>query len=301
MTFTERVVLLAVLPALVLCGCATAGARPAAPQGAASPGERIVLVDGGAGRLRVSDGGAGEVPVVFVHGLGSDLEAWRAQLDHLRPGRRAIAYDQRGHGGSDPAHDPKGYTIDALADDLDAVVRALRVDRFYLVGHSLAGTVLTTYAAAHPGKVVGLVYADAVGDFRDVPREEIDEALRQEASPAFGKAEQRQLFSEMLAPDAKASTRERVLASLDRMDPPAFAALRRSMATFSAADRVGRYRGPRLAIEVEGRDLPMIYSALDPSAERVKLSGVSHWLMMDDPEGFDAALDRFIMAVNPSS
>jgi pimeloyl-ACP methyl ester carboxylesterase len=45
---------------------------------------------------------------------------------------------------------------------------------------------------------------------------------------------------------------------------------------------------------VEGRDLPMIYSALDPSAEQVKLSGVSHWLMMDDPDGFDAALDRFV-------
>ena len=293
MSFTDRVGLLPAIAALALGGCATSGANPAAPQ-AASPGERIVLVDGGAGHLRVSDGGAGGVPVVFVHGLGSDLEAWRAQLDHLRPTRRAIAYDQRGHGGSDRARDPRGYTIDALADDLDAVVRALRVDRFWLVGHSMAGTVLTTYAAAHPGKVAGLVYADAVGDFRAVPREEIEETLRQEASPAFGGAERRQLFSEMLAPDARPETRARVLAALDRMDPPAFAALRRSMATFSAADRIGRYRGPRLAIEVEGREFPMVYSAIDPSAEQVKLSGVSHWLMMDDPEGFNAALDRFI-------
>jgi len=47
-------------------------------------GERIRFVQGGAGKLRVSDGGEGGVPVVLVHGLGSELETWRPVLDPLR-------------------------------------------------------------------------------------------------------------------------------------------------------------------------------------------------------------------------
>jgi hypothetical protein len=90
-----------VLVAAALLACAAhhggAGAPPAA--------ERFTWVEGKAGRLRVSDGGAGGIPVVLVHGLGSDLAVWRAQLDHLRAGRRAIAYDQRGHGRSEKARD----------------------------------------------------------------------------------------------------------------------------------------------------------------------------------------------------
>jgi len=50
-------------------------------------GERIRFVQGGAGKLRVSDGGEGGVPVVLVHGLGSELETWRPVLDRLRGGR----------------------------------------------------------------------------------------------------------------------------------------------------------------------------------------------------------------------
>ena len=112
------------LPLALAALAACAGSRPP-PQGAA---ERFLSVEGGAGRLRVSDGGSGEPAVVFLHGLGSDLEAWRAQLDHLRLGRRAVAYDQRGHGGSDPARDGV-YTVEALAADLGAVVRALGLRR----------------------------------------------------------------------------------------------------------------------------------------------------------------------------
>lgn len=282
----------ALAAALTAWGCASGPSAQTVARIAAR--ERIHYVDGAVGRLRVSDGGTGGPAVVFVHGLGSDLEAWRAQLDHLRPARRAIAYDQRGHGGSDPARDPAEYSIDGLADDLERVAFALGLDRFFLVGHSLSGTVLTSYAAAHPEKVAGLVYADALGDFHGVPRERLQEYMKREASPSFGRAEQRKEYEEILGKDARPTTRERVLASLERMDRQAFAALERAAFTFDARPLLARYRGPRLAIEVGEHPQPVLFSALDPSVQRVALSGVSHWLMMDDPEAFDRALDAFI-------
>lgn len=249
-------------------------------------------MEGGAGRLRASDGGTGGTPVVFLHGLGGDLEAWRAQLDHVRLQRRAIAYDHRGHGGSEPARDGV-YTVEALTQDLERVVGALGLERFYLVGHSMSGAVLTTYAASHPEKVAGLVYVDAVGDFHAIPPAQIEAMKLRQGSPTFGKLQQRQAFTQMLA-TARPATRERVLAALERFDAPAFPALRRSMADFSAAELLPRYGGPRLAVEAAGNETPSLYSALDKKAMKVVVPGVSHWLMMDDPEAFQRALDPFI-------
>lgn len=271
-----------------LAACAGARAPPA------GPAERILVLEGSAGRLRVSDGGAGEPAVVFVHGLGSDLEAWRAQLDHLRPRRRAVAYDQRGHGGSEPARDGV-YTVEALAGDLDRVIRALGLRRVVLVGHSLSGTVISAWAGDHPEAAAGLVYADAVGDFGAVPREAVEEQVRQDQSVGDAAARQR-VFSEILGPKARPGTRERVLAAVARLDTPAFASLRHSMFDFRVGHRLAGYRGPVLAIEAEGADHPVMASKVVPRASRTTLAGVSHWLMMDDPEGFDRALDAFLEA-----
>ena len=128
---------------------------------------------------------------------GNDLDAWREQLDRLRPYRRAVAYDQRGHGGSDRPRDGV-YTVEALAADLEAVADALGLKRFVLVGHSLSGAVLSAYAGAHPDLVAGPVYADAVGDFHAVPRPALEEALRGESSPSFGAAEVLEAFDRAL-------------------------------------------------------------------------------------------------------
>lgn len=283
---TRMLALALVLAAVACAACA------GAPRGV-TMAEKIHFVEGKAGRLRVSDGGAGEPAVVLVHGLGNDLEAWREQLDHLRPYRRAVAYDQRGHGSSDRPRDGV-YTVEALAEDLAAVADALGLKRFVLVGHSLSGAVLTAYAGAHPDRIAGLVYADAVGDFHAVPRPALEEALRGESSPSFGAAEVLQAFAGMLGPSARPATRERVLASVGRMEPRAYAALRRSGFYFEVGGRLSAYRGPILAIEAEGEPNPIRASAVIAGTKRVAIGGVSHWLHMDDPAAFDAALDTFL-------
>lgn len=273
---------------------ATALACAGAPRSTA-PAERFTSVAGTAGALRLSDGGRGEPAVVLVHGLGSDLEVWRAQLDHLRRSRRAVAYDQRGHGSSERPRDGV-YTIEALAEDLAAVVDALGPGRVVLIGHSLSGAVLSTYAGAHPDRVTGLVYVDAVGDFHAVPRPALDEVVAKEAAPSFGRAEVRAAFAQMLGPAAREPTRQAVLASVDRFDPRAFGALRASLFRFELGNRLASYRGPILAVEVDGPAGPIMASAVVPGARRVTVAGVSHWLQLDDPAALDRALDDFLSA-----
>jgi len=251
-------------------------------------GERFSFVKGGAGRLRVSEGGEGGVPVVLVHGLASELETWRPVLDRLRGSRRAISYDQRGHGQSDPAGE---YSIAALAGDLDRVVEQLGLPQFWLAGHSFSGTVVSAYAAEHPEKLQGVVYVDAVGDVsRSAP--EMKEYFR---GQDVGMTPERlqAAYGEMLGPKARPATRSTVLASVARMDLKAFATLRGEMGEFDGLSAARRYGGPRFAVEADGEENAFRASHL-PGTKRIAVPGVSHWLMLDDPQATARALEEVL-------
>lgn len=250
-------------------------------------GETIGFVQGGAGKLRVSDGGEGGTPLVLVHGLGSELETWRPVLDRLRETRRVIAYDQRGHGQSDPGE----YTIEALAGDLARVVDELRLPRFWLAGHSFSGTVVSAYAANHPEKVAGVVYVDAVGDVSRSPPA-VKEYFRKHDAGMTPERLQA-AYLEMLGPKARPATREAILASSARMDLRAFAALRADMTNFDGLAAARRHPGPRFAIEAEGEDNPRGASHL-PGTKRIGIPGVSHWLMLDDPDATIRAFEEVL-------
>lgn len=239
-------------------------------------------------KLHVDDGGTGGVPVVLHHGLGADLHVWDAALAHLRKSRRAVAFDMRGHGRSPRATE---YTVEALAQDLDEVVTGLGLERFWLVGHSFAGVVLSAYAGMKPQKLEGLVYVDAVGDFTRAPAA-LREAFRRNDAGMTPERLQHE-YGEMLGAKAKLDTRVRVLESAARMDLPAFAALRASMSEVPAEALLTRFRGPRRAIRADGDEFPFSSSKL-PGVTTRKIPDVSHWLMLDDPAAFNAALDEVL-------
>ena len=253
-----------------------------------APAERFSIVRGEAGKLRVSDGGEGSVPVLLLHGLGSELETWRPVLDRLRRSSRAIAYDQRGHGQSDGAAE---YTIAALARDLRRVVEDLGLERFWLAGHSFSGTVVTAYAAEHPDQIAGAVYVDAVGDVsRSSP--DLKEYFRKHDAGMTPDRLQA-AYAEMLGPKAKRATRSAISGSAGRMDLKAFVALRGDMANFDGLGAANKYRGPRFAIEAEGDDNPFRDSHL-PGTKRIGIADVSHWLMLDEPEATARALEEVL-------
>jgi pimeloyl-ACP methyl ester carboxylesterase len=87
--------------------------------------------------------------VVFLHGFCLSRTSWARQIDYLLrrygDGTRIIAYDHRGHGGSNAA--PIGtYRIDRLAADLDEVLTALNVTApLTVVGHSMGAMAALAY------------------------------------------------------------------------------------------------------------------------------------------------------------
>jgi pimeloyl-ACP methyl ester carboxylesterase len=235
--------------------------------------------------LHVEDSGGSGVPVVLHHGLGCDASVWTAQIEHLRKKHRVIAFDARGHGRS--PHAPE-YSVAALAEDLNGLVTRLSLPRFWLVGHSMAGGVLSEFAGRFPYKLLGLIYVDAVGDYNGGP-ENVKEWFRKHDQGATPQ-KLHDWFDEMIGSLAKPETRRRVLESVARMDVPAFAALRSSLGDCTPVASLARFAGPKFAIDAEGPENPYMAYHL-PGVQRRTIPGVSHWLMLDDPAALNAALD----------
>lgn len=106
--------------------------------------------------LRVREQGQGEaLPVVFVHGYGSRLEAWRAVQPALSQGRRTLSYDQRGFGLSERT--ASGYGPEGHAADLLALMDAAGMERGVLVAHSYGAGVALMAALKAPERVAGVV------------------------------------------------------------------------------------------------------------------------------------------------
>ena len=100
------------------------------------------------------DGGEPALTVVLVHGFALDRRCWHFQRRDLAaltdPPVRLVLYDQRGHGRSGVGS-ADSSTIDQLARDLDAVLRAVAPDGpLVLVGHSMGGMTIMALAEQSP-------------------------------------------------------------------------------------------------------------------------------------------------------
>ena len=98
-------------------------------------------------------------PIVFIHGALADHTAADLQLAAFSDDYTAIAYDLRGHGNTQQPHDTP-YSIDQLADDLEAFLTALDLERPVLCGVSMGGMIAQVYASRQPERLGGLVLAD---------------------------------------------------------------------------------------------------------------------------------------------
>lgn len=107
----------------------------------------------------------GAPTIVLIHGWCCSIRFWHYQLRDLSADHRVVAYDLRGHGRSGRPR-MGGYSMDALAADLEAVLRACVPpgERVVVAGHSMGGMSLAAWAGAHPDDVArrlaGAVFVD---------------------------------------------------------------------------------------------------------------------------------------------
>ncbi|MFP2960872.1 alpha/beta fold hydrolase [Myxococcus sp. 1LA] len=251
-------------------------------------------VQGPAGPLAVTETGSGGLPVVFVHSNAGRREQWAAQQAHLK--QRSVSFDLRGMGES--ALDSQGrYGSTGMAEDVHAVTTALGLERFVLVGHSFGGDVAAEYARRWPERLAGLVIVDAGGTMPPLPVEQL-QAFHEGTRPESYRAYMDAWFTPILQ-HAQPHTHASVMRWLHATPREVVVGALTSMLAFNSDRVMERYKGPLHTLVVDAFIQPNAYHLLYPGTPHTVFSGVSHWLMMDAPERFNAALDAVLATLQP--
>lgn len=124
--------------------------------------------------LRYDRAGSGPA-VLLIHGWTCNRTFWQHQVTALRDRFTVITVDLRGHGESSRAK--KGYTIPAMAGDLEMLVRTLNVPHVALVGWSMGGMIAQELARRLGDRVSALVLVGTTpGGLADPKAPDFDQA-----------------------------------------------------------------------------------------------------------------------------
>jgi len=89
--------------------------------------------------IAYTDEGNGDKTLVFVHGLSSNLDSWKKNLQGLTGDYRCIAIDLPGYGKS--SRSKTDYSLAEYAKVLNDLVEKMELSNVVLVGHSMGGQI----------------------------------------------------------------------------------------------------------------------------------------------------------------
>lgn len=258
------------------------------------------------------------VPLVLLHGLGNEAHLWDDFVPSVAPHYRVLALDQRGHGDSD--WDPEArYDAESMTDDLEAVLDALEIDRFVLIGFSMGGRVSMTFAGRHPERLAGLVIAD-IGpevDARGVLR--ISGEMAERPAPVFANVQEYAAMLSLNYPAgqphaikrmAEFGLRERKDGLFElKMDPklraerPTDEASRAKEEAFIQQQWDALAKIPCATLVVRGAASDILSPEIaDKMVDEVLPNGrlaivpqAAHSIMTDNPKGFEEAVCGFVL------
>ncbi|MBV8032712.1 MAG: alpha/beta hydrolase [Betaproteobacteria bacterium] len=109
-------------------------------------------------RLHYEEAGSG-VPIVFVHEFAGDHRSWEPQLRHFARAYRCIAYNARGYPPSEVPPDVDRYSKARAADDIRAVLDALKIEKAHVVGLSMGANATLHFGLSYPQRALSLTFA----------------------------------------------------------------------------------------------------------------------------------------------
>ncbi len=280
------VCLLIVLAAMFAPGAAEAGS-PQAQTGIAIAPDEVPI--------HYSVYGAGSPALVLVHGITCDQTHWRKQVGPFSREHRVVTLDLAGHGESGLGRED--WSMDAYGHDVAAVVEELGLQDIILIGHSMGGAVIFKAARQLPGRVKALVAVDTFEDFSSwYPEEDIESWV----APLYGDFPQavRKWAEGMIVkgagePWAKQIIDDFAAAPVEVMLPSMESALR----LMYGQDVSTLLRDlDALVVVINSADgLPPNTESMEKDGVEVHLmSGVGHFVMLEDSEVFNSILANVI-------
>ncbi len=240
--------------------------------------------------------------LLCVHGNSGGRGLWGPLLERLP--NAAVAIDLRGHGESDWAR-PPAYSDADYASDIRAVVEALGLREFVLVGHSNGGRASIHYAARHEPKPKGLVHMDVDPE---IPGWQVDYFCQRSRAVARTFASPEDVFKGMreVDPTVPRDILLRFIGSIVRKTPEGwrFKFDPETYGAWAPGDlwpEVARVGCPMLVLRAE-RTVVMSRAAAErmareaPRAVLREVGGAGHMLVLGRPDAVAGAIQEFLRA-----
>lgn len=292
---------------LAACAAATLNWSDAAQSRAAAPS----LSEQRLPHISIEAVGTGS-PVVLIPGLATPRAVWDGVTPELARNHRVILVQVNGFAGGDVGRNLDGGVLDGLVGDLHVYLESHHLGPVRLVGHSMGGLASLMFARAHPEQVDRIMVVDALPFFAVLmdPSATVDsvkpaaEMMRGKIAASYGKP------ADPAAIEASVKSLALNPSSIARMKQWAGAADARVTAQALYEDLTTDIRPslPALATPVtlivpwsdkgfgKERTLDFYkrqYEAL-PNSTIVGIGDAGHFVMLDQPEAFAAALRDFV-------
>ena len=238
-------------------------------------------------------------PVLLIHGVGLNADAWEPQIVTLSTRRRVIAVDMPGHGQSDLLPDGAGLAdyVAAMAGLIDA----LEISPVPVVGHSMGALIALGLALDHPEKIAALVALNAVYCRDPVARSAVGIRAAQLTGGAF---EVEAPIARWYPDDPYGALARHTADWLHAVDPKGYATAYR---VFATSDHVHEGRLGELvcrALFLTGVADPSSTPAMSarmareaPYGRTVALPGARHMMHLTHPAEITNTISAFLDAV----
>jgi pimeloyl-ACP methyl ester carboxylesterase len=235
--------------------------------------------------------GSGPPALVFVHGWSCDRSYWEGQSGVFARQHQVVTIDLAGHGESGLQRND--WTITAFGRDVAAVVEQLGLKQVVLIGHSMGGPVIVEAARLMPGCLAGLVGVDTYRNLAEVRKAAEIEQYLVPLRANFREAT-RKVVSAMFIPGSDPGLVERIVADMSAAPPQVAIAASKALRDNDLNLQAGLQ-------ELRGLEIPVMainsdYRPNDFEAARrygvtiQTMSGVGHFVMMEDPVIFNRLL-----------
>jgi len=297
--------LIAALVALVVVACskqepqAPIPAPPAANDRAEpAPGAARIAIapDGVHVQYRVY--GAGEPALVFIHGWSCDSNYWREQLRAFEKKYTLVTVDLAGHGGTDGNR--TDWSIAHFGQDVVSALSAVPNKQIILVGHSMGGPVAIEAARLLKGRVIGIIGVDT---FKSIgapapSKAQVDAVIKPFEADFIGQT--RSLVADHLfVKGANPQLAQKIAYDMSLTPPRVAIPSMRAVLEYDFTEPLKDISAPIVAINSdlgEPVNEARIRKVL-PKFRSVTLPGTGHFLMMEDPQRFNPALETEVSAM----
>jgi pimeloyl-ACP methyl ester carboxylesterase len=252
-------------------------------------------------------------PLIILHGLYGSSDNWVSVAKSISNRFTVFLPDQRNHGQS--PHSPVN-DYDSMKEDLYDFVNDLKLQKFFLAGHSMGGKTAVNFAMSWPEKLYGLLVADispmVSESSNSIAYKEHSEILHSIISLDLSGIRSREEVESLLKSGIQSEkTRGFLMKNLKRESDNSFSWKLNAAALLENLDRImeGIGSGDKEKTEITGFPVFFLkgeYSEYLPESDFIKIRRIfpaaefiiiprsGHWIHADNPEAIKNCLLKLL-------